>query len=282
MRAALVQLNCGGDVAGNLNRTEALIREAAAKGAEYVQTPEVTNLIPASGAALFEAIHSESDDPTLKALRALAAELQITLHIGSLALRSEDDPERAANRAFLIGPDGGIVARYDKIHMFEADLGDKGKYKEASRYRPGSEAVLAETEWGGLGITICYDMRFPALYRQLAQAGASILTAPSAFTVPTGQAHWHTILRARAIENGCFMLAAAQWGPHGGKDESSMRESYGHSLIVDPWGEVLADAADGEGIVIADLDLGLVAKARKRIRSLKQGIDVPVRRYPAA
>ena len=162
--------------------------------------------------------------------------------------------------------------------MFEADLGDKGKYREAARYRPGEVAVLASAAGTQIGMTICYDMRFPGLYRDLAQAGASILTAPSAFTVPTGQAHWHTLLRARAIENGCFMLAAAQWGPHGGKDESAMRESYGHSLIVDPWGTVLADAGEGTGFVCADLDLSAVEAARKRIPSLAQARPAPVTR----
>lgn len=275
LRAAVVQTNATGDVARNTERVIALIRQAAGEGATFVQTPEVTNMIPATGDDLFRLIRDEDDDETLAALRALADELSITLHIGSLALKSED-PERAANRGFLVGPDGGTVARYDKIHMFEADLGDQGKYREAARYRPGDQAVVAEAAGVRVGLGICYDMRFPGLFRDLAQAGANVLTAPSAFTVPTGQAHWHTLLRARAIENGCFMLAAAQWGPHGGKDESAMRESYGHSLIVDPWGKVLADAGEGERVVVADLDLGLVEKARKRIGSLTQGRSVPV------
>ncbi len=275
LRAAVVQTNATGDVAHNIERSTALIRQAAADGATFIQTPEVTNMIPATGDDLFRLIRDEEDDPALSELRALTAKLGITLHIGSLALKSED-PERAANRGFLIDPKGQITARYDKIHMFEADLGDKGKYREAARYRPGDRAVLAEAADTKIGMGICYDMRFPQLFRDLAQAGASILTAPSAFTVPTGKAHWHTLLRARAIENGCFMVAAAQWGPHGGKDESAMRESYGHSLIVSPWGEVLADAGEGERVAIADLDLTHVDKARKRIGSLTQGRDVTV------
>ena len=275
MRAAVVQTTATADIARNIARTSALIREAAGEGATLIQTPEVTNMIPPTGDDLFRLIRDEAEDETLAALRALAAELGVTLHIGSLALKSED-PERAANRGFLIGTDGEIIARYDKVHMFEADLGDKGKYREAARYRPGDQAVLAEAVGTKIGMAICYDMRFPAMFRDLAQAGATILTAPSAFTVPTGQAHWHSLLRARAIENGCFMLAAAQWGKHGGKDESAMRETYGHSLIVDPWGNVLADAGEGEGIAVADLDFELVAKARKRIGSLTQGRSVPV------
>jgi len=275
MRAAVVQTTATADVAHNIDRVSVLIRQAAEEGATFIQTPEVTNMIPPNGKELFRLIRDESDDETLAALRALAAELSITLHIGSLALKSED-PERAANRGFLVGPDGGIIARYDKVHMFEADLGEKGKYREAARYRPGDQAVLADAAGVKIGMAICYDMRFPAMFRDLAQAGADILTAPSAFTVPTGKAHWHTLLRARAIENGCFMIAAAQWGKHGGKDESAMRETYGHSLIVDPWGTVLADAGEGEGIAIADLDLETIAKARRRIGSLSQGRSVPV------
>lgn len=275
LRAAVVQTNATDDVAHNIDRSTALIRQAAADGATFIQTPEVTNMIPATGDDLFRLIRDEKDDPALTELRALSAELGITLHIGSLALKSED-PDRAANRGFLIDPKGRIIARYDKIHMFEADLGDKGKYREAARYRPGDRAVLAEAAGTKIGMGICYDMRFPNLFRDLAQAGASILTAPSAFTVPTGKAHWHTLLRARAIENGCFMIAAAQWGPHGGKDESAMRESYGHSIIVSPWGDVLADAGEGEGVAVADLDLTHVDKARKRIGSLTQGRDVTV------
>ena len=281
MRAAVVQTNATGDVAQNFERTAALIRQASGEGATFIQTPEVTNMIPATAADLFALVRDEQDDETLSGLRKLAAELAVTLHIGSLALRS-DDTNRAANRGFLIAPDGSIIARYDKIHMFEADLGDKGKYREAARYRPGDRAVLAQTADIRVGMGICYDMRFPGLFRALAQAGAQILTAPSAFTVPTGKAHWHTLLRARAIENGCFMLAAAQWGLHGGKDESAMRESYGHSLIVDPWGAVLADAGEGEGIAIADLDLTAIDRARKRIGSLNQGRGIVVEVQSAA
>ena len=260
-----------GDVARNAARAEELIREAVAGGAGYVQTPEVTNLIPESGAALADAIHAQADDPTLARMRALAAELEVTIHLGSLAVRAEGDGDaRAANRAFLIGPDGAVLATYDKIHMFEADLGEKGRYREAARYRPGTRAVVADCALGRLGLGICYDMRFPALWRAMAKAGAQVLSAPSAFTVPTGEAHWHVLLRARAVETGCWMLAAAQWGRHGGTDEGTLRESYGHSLIVDPWGRVVADGGEGEGVVAAEIDLGAVEAARARIGSLTQ------------
>ncbi len=267
-RVALVQTNATGDAGRNLDRVLALIGEAADGGADFVATPEVTNLIAPGRAALFAGINDEADDPCLAAIRAQAKERGVGVLIGSLALKAEGETERAVNRSFLIDSNGKITARYDKIHMFEADLGDEGRYREAASYRPGNGAVVADAGWAKLGLTICYDMRFPALYRGLAKAGAQVLTAPSAFTVPTGRAHWHVLLRARAIENGCFVIAPAQWGPHHGEDETSLRESYGHSLIIDPWGTVLADAGTGEGVVYADLDLSLVEKARKRVPSL--------------
>lgn len=267
-RVALVQTNATGDAAHNRARVRALVHEAADAGADFVATPEVTNLIAPGREALFAALHEERDDPCLATLRDLAVGRGIGLLVGSLALKAGEGDGRAVNRSFLIDGAGVIRARYDKIHMFEADLGAQGRYREAASYRPGDRAVVAEADWARLGLTICYDLRFPALYRALAKAGAQVLTVPSAFTAPTGRAHWHTLLRARAIETGCFVLAPAQWGPHGGKDETSLRESYGHSLIVDPWGAVLADAGEGEGIVLADLDLAKVEEARKRIPSL--------------
>ena len=272
-RVALVQTNATGDASRNRDRVCALINEAADAGAEFVATPEVTNLIAPGREALFATICDEADDPCLAAIRALAAERGVGVLIGSLALKAQGEAERAITRSFLIGPDGGIVARYDKIHMFEADLGDQGRFREAASYRPGERAVLADAGWAALGLTICYDLRFPALYRALAKAGAQVLTVPSAFTAPTGRAHWHTLLKARAIETGCFVIAPAQWGPHHGQDETSLRESYGHSLIVDPWGAVLADAGDGEGVVHADLDLSMIDKARGRIPSLSNDRD---------
>jgi predicted amidohydrolase len=241
-----------------------LIREAAAQGADYVQTPEVSNMMQVNRKALFEHLKTEEDDPSLNAYRALAAELKIFIHIGSLALRFS--PEKAVNRSFLIGPDGTLLASYDKIHMFDIELPDGEVYRESANYQPGETAVMSDLPWGRIGLTICYDVRFPALYRALAEAGAWFLTAPSAFTRKTGEAHWHTLLRARAIENGAFMFAAAQGGLHENK-----RETFGHSLIIDPWGTVLAEGGVDPGVVLAEIDPAKVETARKAIPSLQHG-----------
>ncbi|MEE2921289.1 MAG: carbon-nitrogen hydrolase family protein [Pseudomonadota bacterium] len=263
LRVACVQLRSGVEVAPNIEATSALIREAAGQGAQLVATPEMTNLLDIRRGMARPKIVVEADDQTLAALRALAAELGIWLLIGSLAVTLEGD-DRFANRSFLIAPDGAVLARYDKIHMFDVDVQDGQSYRESRSYRPGERAVLAETEFGTLGMTICYDVRFPHLYRRLAQAGAAILTIPAAFTRVTGQAHWHVLVRARAIETGSFVIAPAQGGRH-----EDGRETFGHSLIVSPWGEVLAEKADdAPGVILADLDLDAVAKARARIPSL--------------
>jgi predicted amidohydrolase len=267
LRAALVQLNCSDDPEANFPDTERLVREAAAGGAELVLTPEITNIVSASRTVQNERLALEADDVTLARLREMAAELGLWLSIGSLALKSGEADGRFVNRSFLIGPDGGIRARYDKIHMFDVELGDGESYRESKGYRPGNRAVVADAPWGRLGLTVCYDMRFPVLYRALAEAGAAILTVPSAFTVPTGRAHWEPILRARAIETGCFVLAAAQWGRHSAS-RGRERETYGHSLAVDPWGRVLADAGEGVGVTQVTLDLERVAEARAKIPSL--------------
>jgi predicted amidohydrolase len=249
----------------NLEQGTRLIREAAAQGADYVLTPEVSNMIQSNRQAMFENLALEEDDLSLKAYRALAAELKIHLHIGSLALRAS--PERAVNRSFLIGPDGAVIASYDKIHMFDIDLPGGESYRESANYQPGETAVIADLPWGRIGLTICYDVRFPALYRALAESGASFLTVPSAFTVRTGEAHWHTLLRARAIENGCFVFAAAQAGTH-----ESKRQSYGHSLIIDPWGAILAEGSATEtGVFLAKIDPAKVETARKTVPSLQHG-----------
>jgi deaminated glutathione amidase len=263
--AAMVQM-CTGLLPGpSLEQGTKLIRQAAAQGADYVLTPEVSNMIQSNRKALFENLAPEEDDISLKAYRALAAELKIHLHIGSLALRAS--PERAVNRSFLIGPDGGVIASYDKIHMFDVDLPGGESYRESANYQPGETAVIADLPWGRIGLTICYDMRFPALYRALAESGASFLTVPSAFTVKTGEAHWHTLLRARAIETGGFVFAAAQAGTH-----ESKRQSYGHSLIVDPWGAVLAEGGGVEtGVLMAKIDPSKVETARKAVPSLQHG-----------
>jgi predicted amidohydrolase len=267
LRAALLQLTSSDDPEANLPVTEALIREAAAGGAELILTPEVTNMVSASRARQGAKLALEADDRTLARLRGVAAEFGLWLSLGSLALKSGDPDGRFVNRQFLIGPDGGIRARYDKIHMFDVELGGDESYRESRGYRPGEQAVTAETPWGGLGLTICYDMRFPALYRALAEAGATILTVPSAFTVPTGRAHWEVLLRARAIETGCFVLAAAQWGTHAAT-QGRARETWGHSIAIDPWGRVLADAGEGMGVTHVTLDLDAVAKTRAKIPSL--------------
>ncbi|MEN3290214.1 MAG: deaminated glutathione amidase [Bradyrhizobium sp.] len=262
--AAMVQMRTGLLPEPSLAQASRLIREAAAQGADYVQTPEVSNMMQLNRTALFEHLQSEQDDASLKAYRALAAELKIHLHVGSLALRFSE--EKAVNRSFLIGPEGNILASYDKIHMFDIDLPGGESYRESANYQPGETAVISDLPWGRIGLTICYDVRFPALYRALAETGASFITVPSAFTRKTGEAHWHTLLRARAIETGCFVFAAAQCGLHENK-----RETFGHSLIVDPWGEVLADGGTEPGVVLARIDPSKVETAHNTIPSLQHG-----------
>ena len=247
----------------NIAAASELIRAAADQGAQFIATPEMTNLLDIRPGQARSKIAAEADDACLGALSGLAAELNVTLLIGSLAIALPDD-ERFANRSYLISPNGQILARYDKIHMFDVEVGDGQSYRESKAYRAGQDAVLASTPFGLVGLTICYDVRFPHLYRTLAQAGADLITIPAAFTRVTGEAHWHVLIRARAIETGCFVLAPAQGGPH-----EDGRETYGHSMIVSPWGEVLAEAdGDEPGIVLADLDLTQTTKARARIPAL--------------
>jgi predicted amidohydrolase len=263
-RAGLIQMRAGRSPAANLAEAARMIGEAKDQGAGYVQTPEMTNVMELSRETLFAAITEEERDPSLAALRELARQHAIYLHVGSLAIKVS--PAKAANRSFLIGPQGDILARYDKIHMFDVDLDNGESYRESNNYRPGESAVLADLPWGRVGLTICYDLRFPALYRALAEAGASILTIPSAFTRVTGEAHWQTLIRARAIENGCFVLAAAQ----GGKHENG-RETYGHSLAVDPWGRILAEGGTEPGIIMVEIDPAEVIAARAKVPSLQHG-----------
>jgi len=267
MRAALVQLNSSDDPAENLRNTQAYIANAAENGASFILTPEVTNCVSASRTRQSDVLQTEQADVTLVALRQQAADLKIWLLIGSLALKTDDPDGRFANRSFLIGPDGAIAAWYDKIHMFDVQVSAKETYRESAGYRPGTRSVLAQTDFGNVGLTVCYDIRFPHLYRQLAQAGAQILTVPSAFSPVTGAAHWEVLLRARAIETGCFILAPAQTGSHPAV-RGKQRETYGHSMAVGPWGDVLADAGTEPGIVYVDLDLSEVSQARQRIPSL--------------
>ena len=267
MRAALLQLNVTDDPAENLPRTLAMVRQAHAEGAGFILTPECSNLLSANRTHQRAVLRLEADDPTLARLREAAAALNIWLLIGSLGLLTADADGRFANRSFLIGPDGGVVARYDKIHMFDVNVSVTEIYRESAAYRPGARAVLAETPFGRIGLTVCYDLRFPQLYRSLAQAGAEILTVPAAFNHITGAAHWEVLLRARAIETGCYVLAPAQTGFHPEKAGRG-RRTHGHSLAVAPWGEVLVDGGTDPGISYVDLDLARVAEARARIPSL--------------
>ena len=266
--AGCIQFTAGPDPEPNLAIVSDLVRRARAAGAELIMTPEVSNFIE-SGSRRRDKAKREADDPFLGGLRALARETGAWLLIGSLVIDPAGEPAadsegRLANRSFLIDPAGEIVARYDKIHMFDIDLPGGESYRESRAYRPGENTAVAETPWGRLGMSVCYDVRFPHLYRALAQAGADFLAVPSVFTVATGKAHWHVLLRARAIENGCFVFAPAQWGEHTGG-----RKSYGHSLIVDPWGEILADGGESVGIVTARIDPARIAEARRMVPSLR-------------
>jgi predicted amidohydrolase len=259
--AACIQMRSGRDPLANRDAAATLVRQAADEGAHYVQTPEMTSLVERSRAAMFDKVGPEERDPTLAALREVARGRRIVVHIGSIAVRVG---EKIANRAFLIDASGEIVASYDKIHLFDVDLPNGESWRESATYSGGERAVLAETPWGLLGLTICYDVRFPMLYRTLAEGGAAFLSAPACFTRQTGEAHWHILHRARAIETGSFMISAAQGGHH-----EDGRETFGHSLIVDPWGRVLAEAETDPGVILAEIDVGEVAGARGRIPVLK-------------
>jgi len=275
-RVGLIQMRSGRSPQANFEVAAALIREAKAGGADYVQTPEMSNIMETDRARFFAALVPEEEDAMLAGVRELARRCGLFVHLGSLAVRAL--PDKAANRSFLIDPRGEIIARYDKIHMFDVDLASGESYRESRNYRAGELAVLADLPWGRLGLTICYDLRFPGLYRALAEAGAVFLSIPSAFTKQTGEAHWHVLLRARAIENGCFVFAAAQGGAH-----ENGRNTYGHSLAIDPWGEVVVEAGIEPGVSLVDIDPQAVAAARSRIPSLQHGrrfeilkpVDVP-------
>ena len=264
-----IQFTAGPDPEPNLRAMSDLIRRARDAGADLIMTPEASNFIE-SGRRRREKARSEADDPFLAGMCSLARETGAWLLIGSLVIDPTGEPgatageTRLANRSFLVDSGGAVVARYDKIHMFDIDLPGGESYRESNAYRPGRGTVVAETPWGRLGMSVCYDLRFPHLYRALAQAGADFLSVPSVFTVPTGKAHWHVLLRARAIENACFVFAPAQWGEH-----TAGRRSYGHSLIVDPWGEVLADAGEDVGIISARINVAAVAEARRMVPSLQ-------------
>ncbi|TPW28650.1 carbon-nitrogen hydrolase family protein [Pararhizobium mangrovi] len=273
--AAAVQMRAGTDPARNIEALRSGVVEAAGQGARYVQTPEMTGALQRDRTALFAMLKAEADDPVVAAASALAQEHGIHLHIGSTPIAVENG--RIANRALLFGPDGSLLARYDKMHMFDVDLDGGESWRESSVYQPGADVVIADTDLAAIGIAICYDIRFPELFRRQAVAGAQVLTAPSAFTRQTGEAHWHVLQRARAIENGAFVIAAAQ----GGKHEDG-RETYGHSLIVDPWGRILAEADHDEpAVIVAEIDTEAVAGVRGRVPNLANARPLGhVRRHP--
>ncbi len=272
-RIGLVQMRTGKDIQDNLRQAEAFIRDAAGRGAQYVQTPENTLVMEADAPRLLEKISPEDQTEGVPHFSRLARELRIWLHIGSLAVKSGKG--RAANRAFLFAPNGEAVCRYDKIHMFDVDLPSGESYRESATFVPGKRAFVAMLPWGGIGIATCYDIRFPEQYKALARAGAKFVTAPSAFTKVTGEAHWHVLLRARAIENGCFVFAAAQGGRH-----ANGRTTYGHSIAISPWGEILAEAGTEPGVTVADIDAGEVDRVRARIPALDHARDFRVEVVP--
>jgi len=261
-RPACVQLRSSDNPAENLRIASQLVREARAAKAEFIATPENTNLMAADGGAKLELSRPEDDDPALAAFRTLAEELGVWLLVGSLAIKVSDT--QTANRSFLIAPRGTIAARYDKVHLFDVDLPSGEQYRESRSVAGGAAAITADLPWGRIGLSVCYDLRFPQLYRALAKAGAFALTVPSAFTETTGKAHWHVLLRARAIENGAFVIAPAQGGVH-----ANGRRTYGHSLVVSPWGEILAESGTEPGVVLADIDPEEAVAARTRIPSLQ-------------
>ncbi len=268
-RVGLVQMCSGRDVARNLRDATALIREAANGGASYIQTPEVTNLMELERERLFALAEPEAGNAALAGFAELAKELGVWLHIGSMVIKAS--PDKLANRAFLVSPRGEVTARYDKIHMFDVDLPNGEVYRESANYVPGARAVVAPLPWGGLGFSVCYDLRFPYLYRALAHAGASFLAVPAAFTRLTGEAHWVTLLRARAIETQCFVFAAAQGGRH-----EHGRETFGHSLVVSPWGQILAEGGVQPSVIFADIDLSMIGDVRSRVPSLRHDREFTV------
>lgn len=261
-RAACLQLNSGSDLTLNLATVKTRVTEAVGNGAQLVLTPEYSLMMDGSGRVMREGALDPDGGATLVALQDLARTGRVWLLVGSLTLKTGE--ERIVNRSYLINAAGAVVATYDKIHMFDVTLPDGKVIRESSSYRPGDRAVVAATPWGAMGMTVCYDVRFPHLYRTLAQQGAQFISVPSSFQRQTGKAHWHTLLKARAIENAAYILAPAMCGEHPGN-----RQTYGHALIVDPWGEVLADGGEAPGIIYADIDPARVAKIRGMMPSLE-------------
>jgi deaminated glutathione amidase len=271
MRVAAIQMRSALTPQENIPVLEALVRDAAAQGATFIQTPEMTGAMQCDKLVFAENLRLQKDDLIVAAASKLAKELSVTLHIGSTAILREDG--KIANRAFVFGPDGSLSATYDKIHMFDVDLPNGESWRESATYTPGDQAVMVDVSDAKLGLAICYDLRFAELFRTYATHGAHVLTLPAAFTEQTGQAHWHILLRARAIETGSFVIAAAQGGTH-----ADGRQTYGHSLIIDPWGKILAEKSDNEpGVIVADLDLAQVAATRARIPNLKNRREIALR-----
>ena len=275
-KAAAVQMCSGVDPARNAVSMARLVREAAAQGATYVQTPEMTGMLQRDRSAAKAVLRGEADDIIVRTASELAAELGIHMHVGSTAIALDDG--KMANRGFLFGPDGKVLNRYDKIHMFDVDLDNGESWRESAAYRPGSEARVVSLPFAEMGFTICYDVRFPALFRAQAVAGAEVMTVPAAFTRQTGEAHWEILLRARAIENGVFVIAAAQAGVH-----EDGRETFGHSMIIDPWGRVLASTGGtGEAVILAEIDPAAVKAAHDKIPNLKNGREFSIEKIPGA
>ena len=271
MRAAILQMTSGIDPAANAAAIVEAVGHAAGEGAEMLFTPEMAGYLDRNRARAVETLRSEADDPVLAAVREAAARHGLWVHLGSLPLKEEGGDGRWVNRSFVIDGKGQIRARYDKIHLFDVDLATGESWRESAVYRPGEKVAAVETPWGRMGLSVCYDLRFPDLYRALTNAGATMLLVPAAFTVPTGEAHWHVLLRARAIEAGCFVIAPAQTGRH---DDG--RETYGHSLVIDPWGEVLLDMGEQAGLALADIDLSRVEDVRGRVPAIANRRDIPV------
>ena len=270
MRAALFQMTSGIDPAANAAAIVEMIARAKGEGADMLFTPEMAGYLDRDRARAAATLRCQADDGVLAAVRAAAGREGLWVHIGSLPLKDERADGRWANRSFLIDDTGAIRATYDKIHLFDVDLATGESWRESSAYGPGEQVVAADTPWGRMGFSICYDMRFPDLYRALTNAGATILLAPAAFTVPTGQAHWHVLLRARAIEAGCFLIATAQVGNH-----ADGRTTYGHSLVVDPWGDVLLDMGETAGLALVDLDLSRIDAVRGRVPAIANRRPIP-------
>jgi len=264
MRAAILQTNTGIDPQANAARLIDAVTRAGGEGADMLFTPEMSGALDMDRARLMSHARTEAEDPVIAAVRDAAARAGLWVHLGSVALRAGDGDERLVNRSLVIDGNGDIRARYDKIHLFDVDLPSGERYRESATYRPGENAALVDTPWGRLGLSICYDMRFPALYQQLTDNGATMIAVPAAFTVPTGRAHWHVLLRARAIEAGVFVIAAAQSGVH-----EDGRATFGHSLVIDPWGEILLDMGEGAALGFADVDAARVDEVRGRVPAIR-------------